>query len=55
VPRNGTRALGRASGSVSQRGVAPGALTEMPRQSLRKDVSIPVKLTPLKPETDKQP
>jgi len=36
VPRVGTRALGSASGSVSQRSVASGAFRKMPRLAYEK-------------------
>jgi hypothetical protein len=52
VPRVGTRSMGRASGSVSQRNGAQGHIsfgTYAP-PSLRGYVRIPVVLTSLKPE-----
>jgi len=36
MPRVGTRALGSASGSVSQRSVASGAFSKMPRLAYEK-------------------
>ena len=49
MPRDGTRSMGRASGSVSQQARGLGHSGAPP--SLRRNVSIPVWLTPLKPET----